>query len=117
VLGSSADGPVIATAGTHTLELINTALGINLRRPVTFRAGQITNENVTIPPGRVSINAQPWAEVFINSRLVGETPLANLSVPVGEHEVLFRHPELGERRQRITVRADAPSRVSASFER
>jgi hypothetical protein len=117
VLGSSADGPVIATAGTHTLELINTALGINLRRPVTFRAGQITNENVTIPPGRVSINAQPWAEVFIDSRLVGETPLANLSVPVGEHEVLFRHPELGERRQRITVRADAPSRVSASFER
>lgn len=84
---------------------------------MTFRAGQITNVDVTIPPGRVSINAQPWAEVFIDSRLVGETPLANLSVPVGEHEVLFRHPELGERRQRVTVRADAPARVSASFER
>ena len=117
VLGSSADGPIVATAGTHQLELINTALGVNLRRPVTFRAGQITNVEVTLPPGRVSINAQPWAEVFISGRLVGETPLANLSVPVGEHEVLFRHPELGERRQRITVRADAPARVSVSLER
>jgi hypothetical protein len=117
VLGSSADGPIVATAGTHQLDLINTALGINLRRPVTFRAGQITNMDVTVPPGRVSINAQPWAEVFIDTRLVGETPLANLNVPVGEHEVLFRHPEFGERRQRITVRADAPTRVSASFER
>jgi hypothetical protein len=117
VLGSSADGPIVATAGTHQLELINAALGINIRRPVTFRAGQITNVDVTIPPGRVSINAQPWAEVFIDSRLVGETPLANLSVPVGEHEILFRHPELGERRQRITVRADAATRASASFDR
>jgi hypothetical protein len=117
VLGSSADGPIVATAGTYQLELINSALGVNLRRQVTFRAGQITREDVTIAPGRVSVNAQPWAEVSIDGRPVGETPLANLSVPVGEHDVVFRHPELGERRQRITVRADAPTRVSASFER
>jgi hypothetical protein len=117
VLGSSADGPIVATAGTYQLELINTALGINMRRQVTFLAGQITRVDVTIPPGRVSINAQPWAEVSIDSRPVGETPLANLSVAVGEHDVVFRHPELGERRQRITVRADTPARVSQSFER
>jgi hypothetical protein len=117
VLGSSADGPIVATAGTYQLELINSALGVNMRRQVTFLAGQITRLDVTIPPGRVSINAQPWAEVSIDNRPVGETPLANLSVPVGEHDVVFRHPDLGERRQRITVRADTPARVSQSFER
>jgi hypothetical protein len=117
VLGSSADGPIVAAAGTHQLDLINTALGFSMRRAVTFRAGQIVNLDVPVPQGRVSINAQPWAEVAIDNRPVGETPLANLSVALGEHEVVFRHPELGERRQRITVRADAPTRVSASFER
>jgi hypothetical protein len=117
VLGSSADGPIVATAGTHQLELINTALGFSVRRAVTFRAGQITNVDVAVPQGRVSVNAQPWAEVLIDNRPVGETPLANLNVPLGEHDIVFRHPELGERRQRITVRADAPTRVSASFER
>lgn len=117
VLGSSADGPIILPAGTHQLDLINTALGLRMRRAVTFRAGQIANLDVTPPPGRVSVNAQPWAEVSIDSRVIGETPLANVSVPIGEHEVVFRHPELGERRQTITVRADAPTRVSATFER
>ena len=39
MLGSSADGPIVATAGTHQLELINTALGFRDRRAVTFRAG------------------------------------------------------------------------------
>lgn len=115
VLGSSADGPIVATAGTYQLELINTALGINMRRQVTFLAGQITRVDVTLPSGRVSINAQPWAEVSIDGRPVGETPLANLSVAVGEHDVVFRHPQLGEQRQTVVVTLAAPARVSADL--
>ena len=117
VLGSTADGPIIAPAGTHQLDLSNAALGFRTRMSVTFRSGQITSVNVTVPSGKVSLNAQPWGEAFIDGRSVGETPLANLSVPLGEHEVLFRHPSLGERRQTITVRADAPARVSATFDK
>lgn len=117
VLGSTADGAIIMRAGTYQLDLINTALGLRMRQPVTFRPGQMAKMNITVPPGRVSANAQPWANVSIDNRDYGETPLANLSVPIGEHEVIFRHPELGERRQTIIVRADVPTRVSASFEK
>jgi hypothetical protein len=117
VLGSTADGPIIMRAGEHQLDLINTTLGLRMRQFVTFRAGEMTNLNVTIPSGRVSVNAQPWAYVSINNRDYGETPLANLSVPIGEQEIVFRHPELGERRQSVIVRADTPTRVSASFEK
>ena len=45
------------------------------------------------------------------------SPGANVNVPLGDHEVVFRHPELGERRQRITVRADQPARFSISLTR
>ena len=117
MLGSTEDGPIIAPAGTHQLELINTAFGYGVKRPVTFRAGEMTTVEVTIPPGRLSVNAQPWADVSVDGKSFGETPLANLSVPVGEHEIVFRHPELGERRQTVVVRADRPTRVSASFDR
>ena len=117
VLGSTADGPIVLTAGSHQLDLLNTALGVRLRQQVLFRAGQITKLSITLPMGRVSVNAQPWAEVSIDSRSYGETPLANLSVPIGEHEFVFRHPDLGERRQTVTVRADQLTRVSTTFER
>jgi len=117
VLGSSADGPIVTTEGTHQLDLINTAFGFRVRQAVTFRAGEITTVAVPVPPGRVSVNADPWAEVWIDSRPLGETPLANLEIPIGEHEIVFRHPELGERRQTVIVRADTVTRVSASFTR
>ncbi len=115
VLGSSADGPIVTSAGTHDLELINTSLGFRSRRTVTFPAGEIATVAVPVPPGRISVNAMPWAEVWIDGRQVGETPLANLEVPIGEHELVFRHPDLGERRQRIVVRADTVARVSTRF--
>jgi hypothetical protein len=117
VLGSTADGAIIMRAGTHQLDLINTALGLRMRQFVTFRAGQITNLNVTLPTGQVSANAQPWANVSIDDRDYGETPLANLTVPIGEHEIVFRHPDLGERRRTIVVRADGPTRVSENLEK
>ena len=117
VLGSTADGPVVASAGVHDLELVNTTLGYRSRQTVQIKAGQIVSLAVTPPNGRVSVNAVPWAQVWIDGSPVGETPLANLSVPVGEHEIVFRHPQLGERREKATVKSGAVTRVSAMLAR
>jgi serine/threonine protein kinase len=115
VLGSSADGPIVASAGRHELDFINPAFGFRTRQQVDIKPGQIINLNVTPPGGRVSVNAIPWAQVFINGNLVGETPLANMPMPVGEHQVLFRHPQFGDRTEKVIVRSGALTRVSATL--
>jgi serine/threonine protein kinase len=115
VLGSSADGPIVASAGRHEFDFINPAFGFRSRQQVEIRSGQIINLNVTPPGGRVSVNAIPWAQVFINGNLVGETPLANVPMPVGEHQLLFRHPQYGDRSEKFIVRSGALTRVSATL--
>ena len=65
--------------------------------------------------GVVNLNAAPWAEVWIDGRRVGETPIGNLSVSIGPHEVVFKHPQLGEKRQAISVTLGAPLRVSVDM--
>jgi hypothetical protein len=42
---------------------------------------------------------------------VGETPIANIQVAIGQHEITFRHPQFGERRQFVTVTAGQTARV------
>jgi hypothetical protein len=117
VLGSTADGPIVTTAGRHELDFINSAVGYRSRQVVDIKAGQIVRMNVTMPEGRVSINAVPWAQVLINGDSVGDTPLANLSLPAGEHQITFRHPQLGEQTQRVMVKSGALTRVSATLAR
>jgi hypothetical protein len=117
VLGSSADGPIVTTAGIHQLDFVNSAVGYRSRQTVEIKRGEIVSLTVQPPDGRVSINALPWAEVWIDGSPIGETPLANLSLPVGQHEIVFRHPQLGERREMLIVKAGVDTRVSATFSR
>jgi hypothetical protein len=115
VLGSSAGDPIVASAGRHELEFVNNDLGYRTRRVVNVRPGDVVSVSLPHPTGRISINATPWADVWIDNAHVGETPLANLSIPIGEHEISFRHPAFGEQRRTVVVRFDTPARVSADM--
>lgn len=115
VLGSSAEGPIIAPAGPHEYEFVNSAIGYRARRVVDVKAGEIIAVALAVPNGTLNINATPWAAVWIDGNAFGETPLGNLSITPGEHEIVFRHPQFGERREKATVRSDATTRVAVAF--
>ena len=108
---------MVIPAGTHQIDLVNAALGYRSHQTVTITPGVITPLTLAAPMGRLNINAQPWAQVLIDDSPVGETPLANVPVPLGQHQITFRHPQLGERHESVTVRADTVGRVSVSLTR
>lgn len=115
VVGNSRGGRIALAPGTHQLDLVNEAIGYRGTHTVQVRSGANAAVSVEFPNGTLALNAMPWAEVFVDGRNVGETPIGNLSVSVGSHEVVFRHPELGEQRMVTTVTLAAPSRLSADL--
>lgn len=46
-------------------------------------------------PGTLRINSRPWSQVFIDGRLIGNTPQMSVSVPAGSYSVRLSNPELG----------------------
>jgi hypothetical protein len=115
VVGSSDFERIMLPVGRHDLELVNTSLGYRERRTVQITAGQTTTLRPDWPRGSMAINAIPWAEVLVDGARVGETPIGNIAVPIGSHEVLFRHPELGERRMSVTVTVGEPLKVGVDL--
>ena len=111
VIGSTELERIMLPVGRHDLEFVNTPLGYRERRTVQVTAGQTATVRPQWPRGSMAINAIPWAEVFVDNNRVGETPIGNYSVAIGSHEVLFRHPELGERRMSVTVAVGEPLKV------
>jgi hypothetical protein len=91
--------------------LRNTTLGFESKMPVEIQTGKTLMSPVTVPNGSLSVNALPWATVLLDGKEIGTTPIANLDVPLGTHDLTFRHPQLGERKQSIVVTAKAPVRV------
>jgi len=117
LLGTTEMPRILLPTGAHELELVNAALNYRVTRNVTIAGGQTATFTVIPPRGTLSVNATPWAEVWIDGQRAGETPIGNYSIPIGTHELLFRHPELGEQRKTVTIGAQGPVRVGVDMKK
>lgn len=115
-VGASGGGPIPLPPGSRDLEFVNEDLGVRVRQNAVIRSGATTPIAPALPRGRLAINAQPWAEVWLNGERVGETPLGNLLRPVGVYDVILRHPQLGERRTRVRVTGAGAARLNVDMQ-
>jgi len=111
LLGSVPGAVLKVPAGRHDLELVNVALGHRSRQAVEIEDGETVSIYVAPPPGWVTVDASPWAEVSIDGQSIGRTPLGPLPLAPGEHQVTFRNPAGGTDRQHVTLKSEANVRV------
>jgi hypothetical protein len=98
--------------GTQELEFVNQTVGFRARRTVNVQAGRTAAVRLDAPNGTLHINAVPWAEVWMDGHRIGDTPIGNLQTAIGARELVFRHPDLGERRTTVMVTLKEPARIS-----
>jgi hypothetical protein len=113
-IGTTEQGRLMLSPGRHVLTFTNQEMGYKTTQAVDIEPGEERSVSL-VPTGELSANATPWAEVFLDGKKVGETPLAALKVPLGTHEVVFKNPQFPERRVTVTVTASAPVAASVDF--
>jgi hypothetical protein len=99
--------------GSYDLQLRSADYSTTKR--VDVSAGRVARVEVNVPDGTVNLNAAPWAEVYLDGRALGETPIANASVSAGTHEVIFRNPQFQELRQMVTVASGKATRLAVTL--
>jgi serine/threonine-protein kinase len=65
--------------------------------------------------GTLNINSIPMANVVLDGRPMGSTPLVGLKVSPGPHSVMFIHPEHGRKSSGTTVKAGGTATVAVRF--
>lgn len=66
--------------------------------------------------GKVFLASTPWAKVYIDNRLVGETPIATpFMLAAGQHTVMFMNPSFEPIMKTITVEPDKEMTVAGNF--
>jgi len=115
VVGTSATAKFMLASGRHDVVLSNDALGYRETRRLDIVPGRTTTVRVEGPKTTLSLNALPWAEVTLDGTSLGQTPIANTTVAVGRHTVVYRHPDFGERTQTVTVTRQGPNRFAVDL--
>jgi hypothetical protein len=115
LLGTTEADRLMLPSGAQELEFVNEPLGYRHVRRIQVAPGRVTSVALEIPKGVINLNAAPWAEVWVDGQRIGETPIGNLSLAIGAHEVVFRHPQFGEKRHAVSVTTGAPVRLSVDM--
>ena len=58
-------------------------------------AGKAAPVRVAVAKGKLTLSTTPWSRVFEGARLLGETPLVELALPVGKHTLRLKNTERG----------------------
>jgi hypothetical protein len=115
VIGTTEAARTMLPVGRHNLAFVAADYGFRTQRTVDIGRGRTTVLTVALDRVPLSINATPWAEVFLNGTRIGETPLAGVLTTIGLHQVEFRHPELGRRTVPVRVTLQQPARISVDM--
>ena len=83
LVGDATPVPPVASAPARTVGSQPRA------RAKAMRTARVASRAVlhASAPGRVSINSRPWGLLYLDGRLVGNTPVADLVVPPGVHRL------------------------------
>ena len=114
-LGTSDDGQLVLTAGSHDLVLENARFAFRSVIRIGVRPGENTSYTVPLPSGAVRVETTEGAEIWVEGERAGLAPLGDVAVPIGTREIVVKHPALGERRQSVEVSAGATALVSLAL--
>jgi hypothetical protein len=94
-------------AGNHELVLSNSNFVGVIRDRIRVIAGQSVQRRYSFKEsGTLRLLVRPWADVYVDGRHVGQTPMGALRLPPGSHTIVMRHPELGEKSAVVEVFQD-----------
>jgi hypothetical protein len=95
--------PIMLPPGEQEILAVNTDMGYREMHTVEVEPGETRTLTIT-PVGRLTVNAVPWADVWIDETKMGRTPLTNRRIPIGTHTLVLKHPEHGEKRVVATIK-------------
>jgi hypothetical protein len=111
-IGTTDDGQILLPPGRYRVGLVSTRLNYRGEVTLEIRSAAVTSHTVSLPDGRLQVNTETGAEVWLEGERAGVAPLGVVPVPIGTLEIVVRHPDLGERREFVEVRYGEVTEVS-----
>ena len=99
-------GAVASNGTTPTMTADTTEMGGTTAPVAMEEPAEVMAASGGTGPGTLRINTRPWSQVYVDGRLIGNTPQMNISLPAGSHRVTLVNPDFNIR-QSVSVTIEA----------
>jgi serine/threonine-protein kinase len=81
-------------AGKVSVRLADAAAGIERTLPLVIRSGNTTTSSITFAKGKLDLRVSPWAQVKLDGKSLGNTPIPVQELFEGTHQLELTNPEI-----------------------
>ena len=111
-LGTTEGEKLMLAPGKHKLDFVSEELGFKRAVEVTITPGATAAVSLPMPKVAVTVEGPEGGELIIDGEPMGRLPLTGLQIALGTRDFVVKHPDLGEKRQVVTVTSHSPMRVT-----
>ena len=115
LVGTTAQALPLLAAGPHEIVVSSRRAGFRTTERVTVEPGQVSTVAVAVPDGSLTVEATPDADVFVDGKPLGATPLRGIPISAGVRHVVVRSASLGERTYEVVVREGQHTALSVDL--
>jgi len=108
LIGSTENERIMLNPGRHDLELVNEGMNLKDRRTVDVKPGETVPLSIEAAEQKLKITAPEGAEITIDGESAGVAPLEEKTLKLGSHEIVVKHPTLGEKTVNAVVTSEKP---------
>jgi hypothetical protein len=94
---------LLLSPGEHNLRIGNFSLGYDDTRRVVIKPGAVTALSITPPKSTLTVTANSPSQVWMDGKLLGDTPLDAAPIDLGTHTVVVKRATGGERQIPVTI--------------
>ena len=80
--------------------------------PRATTSAQAATADAAAGTGKLAVNANPWGQVFVDDRLIGNTPRANIELPAGTHTLRVSRQGFESVTRSVTIKAGETLRIT-----
>lgn len=94
---------LLLAPGPHDLRLENRTLGYEETRHVEMKPGAVASLSIAPPRSTLTVTTNAPAQVWLDGKLLGDTPLQAVAIDLGAHAVVVKRAGGGQRQINVTV--------------
>ncbi|MEO1228765.1 MAG: serine/threonine-protein kinase [Myxococcota bacterium] len=91
-------GPFLLPEGSRLIRVVQAELRFERERSVEVTAGRTYETEIRARKGFLQLRVSPWAQVAVDGKAMGLTPLPRIPLYEGVHEVVLVNPDMKARR-------------------
>jgi hypothetical protein len=89
--------------------------GENKMIEITFTKKLTVRPDRGPPMGRITVRTNPWSDVFLGGKKLGQAPFADLPIPVGTHTLTFKNPSRPTVTKTVVIKANKVTKLNFSL--